>query len=360
MNIIVLATAVRTSGALTIYRQFIYNLPRYINNDRYYVFIDPSMDQPMIDGVKYINESNHSWIHRIWMDFFGQNKWLKDNNVSPDVIVSLQNCGIKTDRKQLIYYHQPLPFYKRKWNPFKKSELLLFCYKYIYPYFVKKTLNKKTDIVVQIPYIKRGFIERFHWDEKKVHVLFPDLDDISSDNIKPIVFEDNFFHFIYPASAFKYKEHLTIVKALFLLKRKNPSIVDKIRFHLTIEISDFPILFRSIVSKGLIEQFIFEGKVNHDKLLSYYKSSTGFVFPSTIETLGLPLLEAASFGLPIITVDLDYAHEVLSEYEGAIYVKPYDYENWCNQIYFLCINENMYKPLKQNVSSWPSFFELIK
>ena len=47
------------------------------------------------------------------------------------------------------------------------------------------------------------------------------------------------------------------------------------------------------------------------------------LFPSYIETFGLPLQEARGYGAEIIVSDCDFAHEVLEEYDRCKYV-PWD------------------------------------
>ena len=64
-TVIVNAAALRSSGALSIYRQFITHLPKGVNGNRYYIFVDSSVDQPVIEGVTYIHDDNHSCRHRI-------------------------------------------------------------------------------------------------------------------------------------------------------------------------------------------------------------------------------------------------------------------------------------------------------
>lgn len=358
-TIIVNASALRTSGGLSIYRQFIVHLPKHINESKYYIFVDSSVEQPAIDDVIYINDDNHSWRHRIAWEHGGLKKWLKQRNIIPDVIVSLQNTGSITECKQVIYYHQPLPFYFRKWNLLKAEERVMWLYKHIYPLFVSSTLNDKTDVVVQIPFIKRGFCKKYKFAEDKVHVLFPDVEKIETDKIVAMNLSTDCFHFIYPATPLPYKEHKTLVKAARILRQSNPLLFAKIRIHFTIPIGEYPLLEQLITECGMGEQFIFDGIMSHESLLSLYKASQGLLFPSTIETLGLPLLEVAAFGLPIIASDLDYAHEVLNGYEGVMFAKTENYEKWADLITRVCEEAPTFEPLTPKESSWGKFFELI-
>lgn len=359
MNIVVLASATRSSGALTIYKQFLSHLPNYVKDNKYYIFIDPSMPQPEIENVVYIHDSDHSYKHRMYMDKEGYMKDMKDRGVTPNVVFSLQNTGCATNCKQVIYYHQPLPFYPQKWNPFRKAERTMFLYKYIYPFFVKRTLKRDTEIIVQIPFSKKGFVKRFNYNPDMVHVAFPDVEKIDVSSVVPHDFDNSGCNFVYPATAPAYKGHLTIAKALEIIKYKDKAAFDNIRIHLTIGQHDNTEFSDYIKNHELSHCFVFHGSIPHSQLLAFYKGARGLLFPSTIETLGLPLLEASAFGLPIVGSDLDYAHEVTNGYEGVVFVHPKQYEGWADNILKLCYSNTTYPPLKFDISEWPKVFNTI-
>lgn len=359
MNIIVNAAMMRESGALSIYRQFIYQLPIWKGHNRYFIFVDPSMDQPEIEGVHYVQDSNHSKFHYIWWNFFGLKLWLRKNHLTASIFVSLQNIGIFTRKKQIIYYHNAIPLSPYKWSFFKSSERPLAVLKYIYPWVVKTTINSNTQIIVQIPFIKKEFVNFFKVSPADVHVLFPDIKKVSSDEIIPYPFEKNLYHFLYPATFFPYKEHETLVHSMVELQKSNPSLTRKIRIHLTLKKEGCPALFYLIEKHDLTEQFVFNGTVPYEELLTQYKAATGLLFPSTIETLGLPLIEAAMFGLPIVASDLQFAHEVLGTYQGINYVCPFDYKGWAKQIEKICYENKQFQPMTTPESSWKNFFDLI-
>ncbi len=52
-------------------------------------------------------------------------------------------------------------------------------------------------------------------------------------------------------------------------------------------------MYNEVVKNGVDKNFVFEGIIKHDNLLSYYKSAAALVFPSSIETVGLPLLSGS-------------------------------------------------------------------
>jgi len=343
-----------------IYRQFLKYLRDYSQGNKWYVFIDPSMDAPNIDGVEYIHETNHSWKHRIYWDSKGFGKWLKDRKMNPDVVVSLQNTGVRLPLRQVIYYHQPLPFFRYSWNPFRNDERYLFLIKHFYPLFVGRTLNKTTDVVVQTEFIKRCFVSAFKMPESKVHVLPPDIESVDVNSVVPANVDGNFCHFVYPATPYKYKNHRAIVEALALLGQSSSEVQSKIKVHFTFTKDEYPELSRLIEQKGVEEQFVLHGRMKHEELLSIYKSSSGLLFPSTIETVGLPLLEAAAFGMPILASDMENTREVIIGYDGVDFVDADNYEAWADGIRELYLNrDKKYPPLKAKESTWKAFFELI-
>ena len=64
-NIIVNATASRASGALSILKQFLENIPVH-NQDIYYVFIAKSVDFESTQYIHFIPIDTCSWMKRIY------------------------------------------------------------------------------------------------------------------------------------------------------------------------------------------------------------------------------------------------------------------------------------------------------
>ena len=362
MNVVVSATALRSSGGLSIYKQFLLHLKNNVNGDRYIIFVDASMPAPFMEGVEYIEVDLQSHIRRIRFDSSECLAILKGKGIRADAAVSLQNTCVNVGAKRnILYYHQSLPFYPNRWNPLKRDERLLFYYKWIYPFFVKKSLSKDTQVVVQIPFIKRGFCRKFHFPEQDVHVLFPDVERIETEEIIPYAWDDNKVHFIYPATAYSYKKHMTLARAVNRIKKDNQEYFQRFKIHLTISEKEHPELEKFIHENGISSSFDFVGRVTHETLLSMYKSSSALLFPSVVETLGLPLLEAAAFGMPIVVSDLDYSREVLGKYDGGCFIGADDIESWGREILKIIDSQVKYKPLLHGEgTSWTEFFKLIR
>ena len=65
MNIFVIATTLQAGGGITIYKQFLSHLPKYIGHDKYWIFVNPILPQVVIEGVEYISFPLQSKMKRI-------------------------------------------------------------------------------------------------------------------------------------------------------------------------------------------------------------------------------------------------------------------------------------------------------
>jgi glycosyltransferase involved in cell wall biosynthesis len=67
------------------------------------------------------------------------------------------------------------------------------------------------------------------------------------------------------------------------------------------------------------------GTINEEEKTSLYKMSRALIFPSLYEGFGLPVLEAQSLGIPVITSNISSLPEISGE--GAILINPEDYKD---------------------------------
>jgi len=338
--IIVNATALDRSGALSILKQFVENISD--DNHEWLIFIQGNVSlqttktnvylEPIV-GVKPMHK-------RLWWDAFGLNSWLKKHDINPIACISLQNTGFRVSRKNIphfIYYHQSLPFYPYNWNPLKGQERTLWFYKNIYPFFVKLFLCKDTIVFTQLDFIKKGFVKRFTHRPEKVEVYSPSVAKMSGVAYSEISLS-NSINLFYPATDLFYKNHNVLYEALRILKGKAQ-------------------LYVTIPSEG--ENVTSMGVLPFEQVCAMYYQCDALVFPSYIETFGLPLLEAAQTGMPIIAADIPYAREVLAEYNGVKFVPFNDPGAWANAIAKIEKGKR-YKPIDiSDRPGWRNLFESI-
>jgi len=364
MKILINATAARTSGALTVLKDCITYIEKYAFVSNEYHLCTVVDDFDTLKNVKVHKLRQKNWFSRIQWDNGGLQKWCRELNVEPDAIVSLQNTSTKYRNKaglmivQIVYYHQTIPLYER--NGLDHS-LKTFMYRYLYPFFVTKN-NTTTHYVVQLPYIKELFIRKYKKiTTDRVTVIRPNKPEINIQNIakKVLYTEGKRFTFLYPATPFSYKNHDVIISALVILQKENHDILENIIVFLTVER-----LPKHLMKKITLHNLEFcvqlIGQVPYKELLSYYKSVDALLFPSKVESFGLPLLEASCFGLPVIASDLPYAREVLDDYENIYYIDPSNEEVWARAIGdYKKYNKVTHEKKIISKNTWKDFFDLI-
>ena len=85
----------------------------------------------------------------------------------------------------------------------------------------------------------------------------------------------------------------------------------------------------------------FHGLVSSERLWKYYESADIFVLPSILEGFGISLLEAARFGLPIVSTKSGAIPELIRNRENGLLVPPEDPEALANAILELITNREL-------------------
>ncbi|EBJ1773258.1 glycosyltransferase family 1 protein, partial [Salmonella enterica] len=212
--------------------------------------------------------------------------------------------------------------------------------------------------VVQTEWMKSSLLNRCrNLNVKQVVVLRPDIKLFEARLDNKEISKNTL---LYPATALSYKNHLVILKSLTLLKKQFG--INDIKFQVTFDKGQYKVFDRYVYENDLSTNIEYLGVISYIELQKKYLSASLVVFPSYIESYGLPLIEAAILGKRIICSDLPYARDVLNNYEGGIFVKYNDENNWANVIYDVLTNKSctQIRPYENdNCSSWPRFFDLI-
>ncbi len=354
-TIIINATAARSSGSLTILKDFIaYCSSDDCSSDMKFILFTTVDCFNMTNKLRIVKLPVMSWYQRIKWDAGGLKTFCNKENIKPDIIISMQNtCTNYQDIPQLVYYHQSLPLVKYNWNPFIKEERILFLYAHFYKFFVNK-YNDDAQYVVQLPYIKELFLKKFHNIlDSNVHVIRPNDPEIC---LESYVKEEHPYRFIYPATPLSYKNHKCIIEAFsMLLDRKD--IDSSVQLILTIP--DNCKIAKLVKEYNLENNIKCLGSMAYEDLLNLYKNSNVLLFPSEIETYGMPLVEASKFGLHIIAADLPYAREVLEEYDDKIFINPNDYDAWADEMKTLIYKSLEEKKSIKRKNSWIDFIDIV-
>lgn len=149
--------------------------------------------------------------------------------------------------------------------------------------------------------------------KKKIPIKVIPFHSLDFNNSSPTASPDK-YDFLYVASGEPHKNHENLLKAWCLLAVEGhfPSLC------LTVCGKKFPILFSKIQSlkdsDGLAITNL--GELSHSKVMQLYKNSSALIYPSLLESYGLPLIEAYHSNIPIIAAELDYVRDVISPDES--------------------------------------------
>jgi glycosyltransferase involved in cell wall biosynthesis len=115
--------------------------------------------------------------------------------------------------------------------------------------------------------------------------------------------------FVYVASGEPHKNHRQLIEAWCLLADENiyPRLV------LTVDGNAFPELCCWIDEKTRMHNLTVHnlGSVSSEAMTEVYATADALIYPSTFESLGLPLIEAQQAGIPILAAELDYVRDVV-------------------------------------------------
>jgi glycosyltransferase involved in cell wall biosynthesis len=100
----------------------------------------------------------------------------------------------------------------------------------------------------------------------------------------------------------------------------------------------YPWLLEEIRSRRLCDRVRLPGYVPDDALLSLYRRSSVFVFPSLYEGFGLPPLEALAAGVPVVCSNTSSLPEVVGD--AAVMVCPHDLDTAAREVLSLLFDRD--------------------
>lgn len=122
------------------------------------------------------------------------------------------------------------------------------------------------------------------------------------------------FDFLYVASGEPHKNHIRLIEAWVLLAVDNvrPVLCLTLPLETNQRLCELIDDAKSKYNLNIINM----GALPFERIQLLYKETKALIFPSMLESLGLPLIEARNAGLPIIASELDYVRDLLDPEES--------------------------------------------
>ena len=257
-------------------------------------------------NIEYIELpwAKKKWVNRLWCEYVtmrGISKrkgpvylWLSLHDTTPNVLAE----------RRAVYCHNPFPFYPTKLRDlFLNYKIFMFS---MFSYFIYRiNIHKNNYLVVQQEWIRNAFIRMFHVKESQIIVANPSQVDSDLSSLKQ--FNKDKYYFLFPSSANIHKNFETLCEAAKLLEKE----IGKDRFQVIITILGDENKYAQWLYKkwGMVSSINFVGFLSKEKLYEYYQMADCLVFPSKVETWGLPISEFMNMERPMLLADLPYAYE---------------------------------------------------
>ena len=259
-----------------------------------------------------IPDAKTSWWRRLRWEWFGFRKlslqwkpefWLSLHDITPRVHA----------RHQAVYCHNPAPFYRvHPREILQEPKLLLFSL--LYGSLYRLNIRRNRHVIVQQEWLRQEFFR--HFGPLPMVVAHPSQSLLPKNGILKQV---DHYVFLYPTLSRVFKNIEIIGEAVKLLQARG---VRNFEVRLTIDGTENRYARWLKRRFGQLPNLRFLGLQSHDRMLEHYKEGNALLFPSRLETWGLPITEAKQHQLPMLVAEVPYAHETVGEYDLVSFFDP--------------------------------------
>jgi len=335
--VVVSAVNLRKGGTLQILRQTLGHLSSRIAAGEALKVIALVHKTSLCDfpGIEYIEIPwcTRSWLHRLWAEYVTMHSISKKiamrrGGDPVDVWLSLHDTTPRVlAKKREVYCHTSFPFLKLKAHDFlmdPKVPLFAMFTKFAY----RINVRANDSIIVQQNWFADAMSKLVKVPRDRFRVIPPTFEELTATDCKVRVPT-----FLFVSTPDCHKNFETLLEASRLLEKE----IGSGKFQTLVTIYGTENRYARWLRRkwGNCRSINFAGRIERDKLASLYSSADVFVFPSRIETWGLPISEYASCNPHgrMILADLPYAYETAGNYPNVKYFPPDDVTSLKNIMY---------------------------
>lgn len=256
-------------------------------------------------------KAKKSWWNRIWIEYVVFKRL--SQKIKPDFWLSLHDTTPNVAcPNRFMYAHHPTVVYQPKFSDWYfnyKIGVFALLYHWVYRWNIHK--NKAVFVQQQSLYNyfkKRGVrqIIRCPWQETRI----PSFSSLPQKPDRKLLF--------YPLIPRSFKNVEILGEALQLL---SPEENAQLEIWLTFSKNENRYA-RYLAQKYPLNNLCFIGKLSREEVFAHYEIMDALIFPSRLETWGLPISEAKAMQKPLWVADVPYAHETVGTYENVVFFNP--------------------------------------
>jgi len=344
-TIVISAINLRDGGALSILNDCLNYLDsKLASSYRIVAIVHKTSIINRTENIEFIEfpKSINSYLYRFYYEYFYFKKL--SSNLKPYLWLSLHDMTPNVDANiRAVYCHNPSPFYKLKIKEIfldKKFTLFSFFYKYLY----RINIYKNDYVIVQQEWLKETFETIYKIDNVIVANPEVNIQNSFNENNNTTLSPNPKIIFFYPSFPRVFKNFEIICEAVEKISSK---YLHNFEVLLTIdgtENSYSKMIFQKYKHLNCIK---FIGLQSREQIFNLYDKADYLIFPSKLETWGLPITEFKLYNKPILAADLPYAHETVGCYDKVVF---FDHNN-SNQL-----ASYMESALNQDLKLYPHNF----
>lgn len=360
-TIVVSAVNLRKGGTLTILRDCLHYLSSLT---KYYRIVALVHKRCLCDcqGIEYIEMPHiiQGWGKRLWCEYVTMNRISKE--LSPVYLwLSLHDTSprVKAER-QAVYCQTSFPFYQWSWRDFRfdyKIPLFACFTRFAYRFNV----HSNRFLIVQQEWLRKGLSNMLGVKYDKFIVAPPQRIKMK---ITPDLITKECTTFFYASTPDCHKNFETLCEAARMLEEE----VGKNRFKAILTLKGDENKYASWLYEqwGKVSSIDFAGFMTKERLYGHYQMADCLVFPSKVETWGLPISEFMETGKPMLLADLSYAHETAAGSKQTAFFSPTDAVALKNEMKRILqgdyshLKEVPFVKLKSPIAdSWQTLFDIL-
>lgn len=296
-----------------------------------------------------------NWLVRVFYEYCWFRLWSRRRDI--DLWISVQDLtpNVRAAHR-VVYCHNAAPFFRgpSRWLLDPRFEI----FRLLYGFFYRLNLGRNDYAVVQQQWMRDELETRYGRAKGTTIVAHPvsvDSRQVAVDSRQ----EKAALRLLYPVLPRSAKNHEVLIAAMRELRDLPIELTltftgDETRYARTIR----------RLADGL-DNICFTGFLSIEELEREYERADALVFPSKLESWGLPLSEFRRFGRPILAADLPYAREALGGYPRSVFFDPESAAELVGMLRIFCESGQLpYEMPPRNdippfAADWPSLISML-
>jgi len=322
--IVISAVNLVEAGTLAILRECLSYLSDLGKNEDYRI-VAIVYDKALVDfpNIEYIQTQwpKKRWVNRLWFEYVSMKKisqqlspvylWFSLHDTTPTVYAE----------RRAVYCHNSYFHYKWKLHDLlfaPKIALFAMLTKYIY----RTNIHKNNYLVVQQDWFRTAMNSIFKVPLSRIIVAHPESPTIEVSTVTDFSENNNIYQFLFAGSPNSHKNFEIICKAAAILELELH--IPNFKIIITVAGNENKYASWLFNNWGHLRSVEFIGFLGKDRLFEMYNQSNCLIFPSKVESWGLPISEFAQYNKPMLLADLPYAHETSEGSKLTAFFNPSD------------------------------------